>query len=74
MATQFVDAKEVAETLEVSVTTAYRIIRALNKELEKQGYLTISGRVSRRYFEDRVYIGEQTKPTKPGAFSNWRDA
>ena len=47
-------AKEIAEILDVSEGYAYRLIRELNKELQKQGFRTISGRVSRSYFEEKM--------------------
>jgi hypothetical protein len=36
---------------------AYKIIRRLNEELAAMGYLVVSGRVSRSYFEKKVYSG-----------------
>ena len=46
---------EVAEELGVSVPYAYKLIRKLNQELEKDGFLVIAGKVPRRYFEKRWY-------------------
>lgn len=51
-------ADEVAETLGVSISHAYKIVRALNKDLESKGFITVAGRVSRRYFEEKFY-GEE---------------
>jgi hypothetical protein len=34
---------------------AYKIIRQLNDELAKQGYITIAGKVSKAFFEQKVY-------------------
>ena len=48
-----ITAKEITELLSVSDAKAYRIIRDLNKELTEKGFMVISGRVSRRYFEER---------------------
>ena len=53
----FMDATAVAEYMCVSVPTAYKIIKKLNDELAAQGYTTISGKISRRYFEAKVYGG-----------------
>ncbi len=47
---------DVMRLLGVKQSKAYQIIRKLNKELENQGYLTISGKVSENYFYDRFYI------------------
>lgn len=41
--------------LGVSLGYAYKIIRILNKELEKSGYMVISGKVPKGYFEKRWF-------------------
>ena len=51
----YITASELAEMLGVSVGHAYKIIRKLNLELEKNGFLVIAGKVPRRYFEKRWY-------------------
>lgn len=48
---QFVTATEVAETMGVSLGKAYEIIRTLNKQLKEQGFITVSGKCNRKYFE-----------------------
>lgn len=53
--TRFVTAQDVEEELGVSLSYAYKLIRRLNAEREAQGFVTIKGRVSRRYFEERIY-------------------
>lgn len=58
MEKSYITAKEIAETLGVSTGKAYQIIRNLNAELQKEGYLTISGKVSRAYFNKKWYQGE----------------
>jgi ribosomal protein S25 len=55
MERRFMQAEDVAEELSVSVSYAYKIIRQLNAELKEKGFITISGRVSREYFNKRVY-------------------
>lgn len=52
---QYVTAQEVAETWGVSLTKSYAIIRQLNKELEDKGYLTVRGKVSRAFFQEKCY-------------------
>lgn len=52
---KFLNANDVAEYMEVSVPKAYKIIRRLNEELVAQGYLVVAGRVSRTYFEEKIY-------------------
>lgn len=51
---KFLRANDVAEILQISRTTAYRIIKRINDDLERQGKIVISGRVSERYFNERV--------------------
>ena len=55
MESRFMKAAEVANELGTSVSYAYKMISRLNRELEAKGYLTISGRVSRQYFLERLY-------------------
>lgn len=52
---RFLNAAEVAEYLGVSVPMAYKIIQRLNNELKSRGFITIAGRVSRAYFEEKIY-------------------
>jgi Mn-dependent DtxR family transcriptional regulator len=51
----FVKVEEIAEELGVSKPYAYKLVREMNEELKKKGFLTIAGRVSRRYFEEKCY-------------------
>ncbi len=55
---QYVTAQEVSETLGVSLAKGYDIIRRLNAELENRGYLTVRGKTSRAYFNEKLYIGK----------------
>ncbi|MEG1683650.1 MAG: LysR family transcriptional regulator [Oscillospiraceae bacterium] len=55
---QFLRADDVAAYMEVSIPMAYKIIRRLNDELVAQGYLTVCGRISRTYFEQKVFGGK----------------
>lgn len=52
----FMSVYEVMEILDVSKNKAYDIIRKLNKKLEKEGYVIVAGKVSRKYFEESVYM------------------
>jgi hypothetical protein len=54
---RFLNVNDVAQYLDVSVPTAYKIIRRLNNELAEKGYLIVSGRISKTYFEQKVYGG-----------------
>jgi len=55
----FIKAEEVARELGVSKPYAYKLIRQLNEELNKEGFITISGRVSRAYFREKIYAKVQ---------------
>lgn len=59
--TMFMRVEEVAEELDISVSHAYKIVRQLNKELESKGIITISGRVNRQYFMERLCYDAQAK-------------
>ena len=48
-------ANEVSKILGVSRATAYRIIDKFNSELEDKGYFTLNGKVSKKYFDERMY-------------------
>ena len=54
----FMRVDDVARELGVSKSYAYKLIQRLNAELREKGYLTISGRVSRLYFEKKLCYGE----------------
>ena len=51
----FIKAEEIATELGVSKSYAYKLIRKLNEELKNRGFITISGKVSRQFFEEKVY-------------------
>lgn len=53
---KFLTAADVSEILGVSISTAYRIIRRLNSELQESGKITIAGKISAKYFFENVYM------------------
>lgn len=55
----FMTVDEVAKELKVSKSYAYKIVKQLNEELSKLGYLTFSGRVNANYFCKKVCYTEQ---------------
>jgi len=59
MNNSFLRVDEVAATLGVSRSYAYKIVQRLNDELKKMGYLTVAGRVSKQYFIEKVCYGER---------------
>jgi hypothetical protein len=55
----FMTVEEVAKELSVSKSFAYKVVRELNTELKKLGYLTVAGRVNANYFRKKVCYNEQ---------------
>ena len=53
----YYSAQEIADMLDISKGSAYRIVKKLNEELEEQGFLVIQGKVSSIYFAERWYGG-----------------
>lgn len=53
--TLLINAEEVANELGISKAYAYRLVRKLNNELRDKGFIVIAGKVSRAYFEEKVY-------------------
>ena len=47
-------ASGVAEAMGVSKAYAYKVIQRLNGKLQEQGYLTVSGKVNRKFFMKKV--------------------
>lgn len=56
----FMNVTEVAKELEISESHAYKIMRKLNTELKEKGYLTIAGRVNRKFFMEKFCYGGVT--------------
>lgn len=61
MSTTFMKVQDVADELGISKSYAYKIVQQLNEELKAQGYITISGRVNKQYFLERVCYGTAEK-------------
>lgn len=59
--TVFIRADEVAKDLGVSSAYAYKLIKKMNGELKAKGFITISGRVSRKYYLEKIYGAEAEK-------------
>jgi len=58
----FMRVEDVARELGISKSHAYKIIQKLNAELKEKGFLTISGRVNRKYFMEKLcYSGAERK-------------
>lgn len=54
---QFITAKEISEIMGVSQGKAYCIIRELNDQLKAAGYITVQGKVNRKYFYEKCCYG-----------------
>jgi len=65
MSSIFIKADEVANELGVSKPYAYKLVQKMNAELKKKGYLTISGRVNRQYYHEKIY-GSQANNEREG--------
>ncbi len=45
---------DVAKALKISKSFAYKVIRKMNDEMEKQGYFTMAGRVNKQFFLNKT--------------------
>lgn len=61
MEKMFMRVSEVMEALDVSESYAYKLIRKLNKELEKTGCVTIPGRIDPSFFMNSFTVHSHTK-------------
>ena len=59
MGNAFMRVGDVANELGVSSSYAYKVIKQLNKSLKDMGYMTIAGRVSRKYFLEKMCYGTE---------------
>jgi len=57
----FIKVDEMVSELQISRPYAYKLMREMNEELQKKGFMTISGRVSRQYFEEKFYGMKQDR-------------
>ncbi|WP_461811394.1 helix-turn-helix domain-containing protein [Faecalimonas sp.] len=64
MSTTFMKVQDVADELGISKSYAYKIVQQLNEELKAQGFITISGRVNKQYFLERVCYSTAEKERK----------
>lgn len=53
---KFLTADDVATLMNISISTAYRIIKQCNDELQEQGKIIVHGKVSKKFFEEKVYM------------------
>lgn len=50
--------KEVQALLGISSSKSYQIIRQLNNELKAKGFIIVSGRTPKKYFNEKFYCDE----------------
>ena len=48
-------ADEVAQELNCSKSHAYKLVKAMNKELSAQGYITMAGRIPKAFWAKKMY-------------------
>ena len=51
----FYTAQEVSDLIGVSKSQAYIMIQEWNKELASKGFITIAGKVSKKYLQEKIY-------------------
>lgn len=53
---QFMGAKDIAQTMECSLSFAYKLIKQMNAELKEKGYITMSGKVPTNILREILFI------------------
>ena len=61
MSSTFMRVDDVANELGISKSYAYKIVKKLNAELKEKGYLIVTGRVSKKYFMEKVCYQNEFK-------------
>lgn len=56
---RFITAKEIAEDCNISISKAYELIRNMNKEIEAMGKITLTGKVNRHFYEQKINPTDQ---------------
>lgn len=52
--TAFMNVHEVAQTLTISESLAYKLIKQWNTELKKQGKFVLAGKINRNFFNKLI--------------------
>jgi len=60
-ANTFMSVDEVANELGISKSYAYKIVQRLNNELKEKCFITISGRLNKQHFVERICYGAKQK-------------
>ncbi len=51
----YYSAEDVANMLGVSMGKSYKILKEMNQDLQKRGFLTIAGKIPVEYFKEKWY-------------------
>lgn len=60
----FISAQELSKMLECSVGHAYRIIKQMNMDLQRDGFIVFPGRAPRTYVLERIYGSKSEERSK----------
>lgn len=60
-AKMYYDVVDIEEMLGISESMSYKIMKEMNAQLKKKGYLTIAGKVPSAYFLEKWYGGAEQK-------------
>lgn len=60
----FLTADDISIICKIKKAKAYRIIKEINEEMERKGYIIIRGRVNRRFFNEKLGIQDTDKGGK----------
>lgn len=50
-------AEEISKMIGVGKTSAYAIVKKLNKELSDKGYIVVNGKIPKKYFNEKYFGG-----------------
>ena len=59
MSNTFMRVDDVATELGVSKSYAYKVVRRLNTDLKNMGYMTVAGRINKKYFMEKLCYDKQ---------------
>lgn len=55
----YLKAEDIMKILDISQASAYRIILKLNNELNENGFYTVKGRTSKKYFQEKYNVEKE---------------
>lgn len=51
----FISASDVAKAMDISIGHAYKLVRQMNDELKKSGFIVVAGKVPYAYFRKKIF-------------------